>query len=56
MTIDSTHSKGASAHAKRRLYNRTVSELRRLSDFRLSDIGVSRNNIPEVAHKAVYGD
>lgn len=55
MTSYSVHSKGESAHEKRRRYNETVAVLSKLSDFRLSDIGVSRNSIPAVAHEAVYG-
>lgn len=55
MTTGSTHSKGESVHEKRRRYNQTVAALSRLSDFRLSDIGVSRKNIRAVAHEAVYG-
>lgn len=55
MTTASTDSKGESAHEKRRRYNQTVAALSRLSDFRLSDIGVSRKNIRAVAHEAVYG-
>lgn len=55
MTTDSSHSNGESAHEKRRRYNQTVAVLSGLSDFRLSDIGVSRNKIHAVAREAVYG-
>lgn len=37
-----------------RLYNETVSELGRLSNRELSDLGIKRHQIREVARKAVY--
>ena len=36
-------------------YQRTVRELNRLTDLELTDIGLSRGSIPEMARKAVYG-
>lgn len=40
---------------RRRLYGRTLNELRRLSDHELADLGISRLSIASVAHEAVYG-
>ncbi len=36
-------------------YRRTVSELSKLSDSELVDLGLSRNTIRPVANEAVYG-
>ena len=41
-------------HKKRRLYARTVSELNDLSARELSDMGLSRSMIRNVAYSAVY--
>jgi uncharacterized protein YjiS (DUF1127 family) len=43
------------AIAQRRTYLRTVAELNALSDRELSDLGISRLGIPELAHEAAYG-
>ena len=43
------------ALARRKLYSRTLSELRQLSDRELSDLGISRLSITEVAREAAYG-
>lgn len=43
------------AFARRRLYARTLNELRQLSDRELSDLGISRLSIAQVAHEAAYG-
>ena len=43
------------ALAKRRMYNRTVSELDALTGAELSDLGLSRANIRATAYEAVYG-
>ena len=43
------------ALARRRLYSRTLSELRQLSDKELSDLGISRLSVVDVAREAVYG-
>ncbi len=43
------------AQARRALYARTVRELRILSDRDLSDFGLHRANIEEVAREAAYG-
>ncbi len=45
----------AAALARRRLYGRTLNELRRLSDHELADLGIARSAITSVAHEAVYG-
>ncbi|MBE1285963.1 MAG: DUF1127 domain-containing protein [Rhodobacteraceae bacterium] len=39
----------------RREYIRTYKELDALSDYDLSDIGVSRHNIADIAREHVYG-
>ncbi|MGA0540204.1 DUF1127 domain-containing protein [Neotabrizicola sp. VNH66] len=44
------------ALARRRLYSRTLAELRELSDRELSDLGISRLSIARVAHEAAYGN
>jgi uncharacterized protein YjiS (DUF1127 family) len=41
--------------ALRRKYERTYSELARMSDRDLADIGISRLSIRDVAREAVYG-
>ena len=38
-----------------RRYRETVSELSRLSNRELSDLGISRSDIPYVARKSAYG-
>ncbi len=43
------------AVARRKLYLRTLEELRSLSDRDLSDLGMSRSMITEVAREAAYG-
>ena len=40
---------------QRRVYARTVAELNALSDRDLSDLGISRLGITEVAREAAYG-
>lgn len=40
---------------QRRVYARTVAELNSLSDRDLSDLGISRLGIAEIAHEAAYG-
>lgn len=37
-------------------YNRSVSELNRLGDRELTDIGISRSDIPRVAWSAAHQD
>ena len=39
---------------RRRVYNRTVFELNNLSDRDLSDLGLNRLTIAEVAYEAAY--
>jgi uncharacterized protein YjiS (DUF1127 family) len=43
------------ALARRRIYARTLSELRQLSDRELADLGISRVSIADVAREAAYG-
>lgn len=43
------------ALARRRLYARTLAELRQLSDRELADLGISRLSLAQVAHEAAYG-
>lgn len=43
------------AIAQRRTYARTVAELNALTDRELSDLGISRFSIPEIAREAAYG-
>ena len=40
---------------QRRTYARTVSELNALTDRELTDLGISRLSIPDIAHEAAYG-
>ncbi len=44
------------ALARRRVYRRTLEELRQLSDRELADLGISRLNIADVAREAAYGN
>jgi uncharacterized protein YjiS (DUF1127 family) len=39
---------------RRRLYNQTMYELQALSDRDLSDLGMNRSNIADVAYAAAY--
>lgn len=39
----------------RQVYLRTVSELNALTDRELSDLGIARVSIREIAHEAAYG-
>lgn len=41
--------------ARRAVYNQTVRELNILTDRELADLGLSRFDIPSVAHEAAYG-
>jgi len=43
------------ALARRRVYDQTVRELAALSDRDLTDLGISRSVITEVASEAAYG-
>ena len=43
------------ALADYRLYRQTLAELVALSDRELSDLGLSRLSIRQVAHESVYG-
>jgi uncharacterized protein YjiS (DUF1127 family) len=43
------------ARAKRRIYNQTVSELSRLSDRDLDDLGIARLSIEDIARQHAYG-
>lgn len=43
------------AMARRRVYNETINELAALSDRDLSDLGIARASISDVAHQAAYG-
>jgi uncharacterized protein YjiS (DUF1127 family) len=43
------------AMERRRLYNRTLSELRALSERELADLGLNASTIAEVAREAAYG-
>lgn len=40
---------------RRRLYWRTLNELRSLSDRELADLGLNQSMLHQVAHEAVYG-
>lgn len=42
------------ALARRRVFNQTLFELHRLSDRDLTDLGMSRSNLTEVARAAAY--
>ncbi len=41
--------------AKRRIYDKTVRELNALTDRELTDLGISRLSIEDVARVAAYG-
>lgn len=43
------------ALARRRVYARTLAELRQLTDRELADLGISRMSIGDVAREAAYG-
>jgi uncharacterized protein YjiS (DUF1127 family) len=43
------------AAAQRRVYARTVAELRDLTDRELADLGIARVQIEDVARAAAYG-
>jgi uncharacterized protein YjiS (DUF1127 family) len=45
----------ASAVQQRRVYSRTLAELNALTDRELTDLGMSRLAIPDIAHEAAYG-
>ncbi len=40
---------------KRRVYRLTLSELSKLSDRELDDLGISRGNLHTIARRAAYG-
>lgn len=42
--------------ADHRLFRETIEELSQLSDRDLSDLGIHRTQIREIAHESVYGD
>jgi uncharacterized protein YjiS (DUF1127 family) len=46
---------GRTALRQRRVYAQTVVQLNALSDRELSDLGISRLAIREIAHEAAYG-
>ena len=43
------------AISQRRVYARTVAELNSLTDRELTDLGISRLGITEIAREAAYG-
>ena len=43
------------AVVRRRVYDQTVRELRALSDRELTDLGISRSMIDQIATEAAYG-
>jgi uncharacterized protein YjiS (DUF1127 family) len=45
----------ATAVQQRRTYARTVAELNALTDRELTDLGIARLSIPDIAHQAAYG-
>ena len=45
----------SAAVQRRRIYSQTLSELRALSDRELTDLGISRLSIRDVAREAAYG-
>lgn len=42
--------------ADHRLYVRTMSELKSLSNRELNDLGLSRSSLHDIAYQAVYGN
>ena len=42
--------------ANYRLFRKTIDELESLSDRELSDLGISRVSIRDIARESVYGD
>lgn len=45
----------SAALQRRRIFSQTQNELRALSDRELSDLGISRSMITEIARDAAYG-
>ncbi len=43
------------ANARRAVYNRTLGELRTMTDRDLADIGIGRVQIEDIAYEAAYG-
>lgn len=41
--------------ARRRIYDRTIRELSQLTDRELSDLGIARSLIGEIARESAYG-
>lgn len=54
--VDATLKAFAEARARRRVYRQTLNELRALSGRDLADLGLSRAEIPFIAHRAAYGE
>lgn len=41
--------------ARRQIYKQTLKELNQLTDYELSDLGLNRGTIYDVANEAAYG-
>ena len=41
--------------ARRKIYRQTFKELNQLTDYELSDLGLNRGTVYDVAHEAAYG-
>ncbi|WP_151720257.1 DUF1127 domain-containing protein [Gemmobacter serpentinus] len=54
-TVSNVLSNLRAARARRAIYVRTLNELRILSDRDLSDLGISRLQIEDLAFEAAYG-
>lgn len=54
--LSSLFEEAKAARARRRDYARTVTELQRLTDRELADLGLGRSDIVETVRRHVYGD
>ena len=54
--LNATFSRLSEAHARRKIYRRTVNELAVLTDRELADLGIARGEIRAIARQAAYGE
>ena len=53
--VNATFARLSEAHARRKIYRRTVNELAVLTDRELADLGIGRSEIRSIAYQAAYG-
>lgn len=53
--VAALHTAFVEARAQRRVFRRTLEELRMLSDRELADLGIAAADIPGIAREAAYG-